>query len=94
MKEVEDLIIYNANANTGIITLNIKNVFAQDLSTHLNSYVIATRSGQHCAKLLNDIIGTPSTVRVSFYFYNTFEEIDVLLQALKKGRDFLDVYFG
>lgn len=94
MKEVEDLIIYNANANTGIITLNIKNVFAQDLSTHLNSYGIATRSGQHCAKLLNEIIGTPSTVRVSFYFYNTFEEIDVLIAALKKGRDFLDVYFG
>ncbi len=94
MKEVEDLIIYNKNANTGIITLNIKKVFAQDLSTHLNSYGIATRSGQHCAKILNDFLGTPSTVRVSFYFYNTFEEIDKLIEALKKGRDFLDVYFG
>lgn len=93
MKEVPDLIIYNKNSNTGIITLNIKNVFAQDLSTHLNSYGIATRSGQHCAKILNDFLKTPSTVRVSFYFYNTFEEVDKLIEALKKGGDFLDVYF-
>ena len=94
LKTIKDLIIYNETADSGIITLNYKGVFAQDEASYLNSHGICVRSGEHCAKLLKDILKTPATVRVSFYFYNTKEEIDVLFEALKNGGNFLDAYFN
>ena len=94
MSEVKDLTIYNPNAEAGIITFNMKGIFAQDLGTYLNSKGIAVRTGQHCAKMLPIFLGAPATVRVSIYFYNTKEEIDVLVDALKKGGNFLDAYFA
>ena len=94
MKEVEDLVIYNEDAEAGIVSFNLKGVFAQDLATLLNSKGIALRSGQHCAKLLHTFLGELATCRASFYFYTTKEEIDALVDALKKGGDFLDAYFA
>ena len=85
--------IYNADSEAGIVTFNIHGVFAQDAATLLNSKGIACRSGQHCAKILPDEIGTVATVRASFYFYTTHEEIDALVDAVKQGGDFLDAYF-
>ena len=55
---------------------------------------LSFRSGEHCAKLLKDLLKTVGTVRISFYFYNTFDEIDTLYEALKNGGDFLDAYFN
>ena len=94
MKEIKDIIIYNENAENAIISFNIKGVFAQDLATLLNSKGIAVRSGNHCAKNLKHQIKEIATVRASFYFYNTKEEIDVLVDALKEGGNFLDAYFA
>ena len=94
MKEVKDIIIYNENAESGIISFNIKGVFAQDLATLLNSKGIACRSGNHCAKILKNQIHEIATVRASLYFYNTKEEIDKLVEALQEGGNFLDVYFA
>ena len=94
LKTIKDLIIYNESADSGIITLNYKGVFAQDEASYLNSHGICVRSGEHCAKLLKDILKVPATVRVSFYFYNTKEEIDALYEALKNGGNFLDAYFN
>ena len=82
------------NAESGIITFNIKDVFAQDAATYFNSKGICVRSGQHCAKILIDFLGTVATVRASIYFYNTFEDIDALVEACKKAGDFLDAYFN
>ena len=93
MSEVEDIIIYNPNAEAGIITFNLKEVFAQDLGTYLNSKGIAVRTGQHCAKMLPLFLGTPATVRVSLYFYTTKEDIDTLVEYLKTGGNYLDAYF-
>ncbi|MDY0100932.1 MAG: SufS family cysteine desulfurase [Bacilli bacterium] len=93
LKENPNIIIYNEFADSGIITFNYKGIFAQDLATYLNSQGIAVRSGQHCAKVLLDYLGEFATVRVSFYLYNTFEDIDVLVNTLLKGGDFLDAYF-
>lgn len=93
LKELDNIIIYNENAKSGIITFNIKGVFAQDAATYFNSKGIAVRSGQHCAKLLNDFLGTVATVRASLYFYNTKEEIDSFVEACKNGGDFLNAYF-
>ena len=64
------------------------------MGTLLASKGICVRSGQHCAKLLHNTIDVESTVRASIYFYNTKEEIDAFVEACKKGRDFLDVFFN
>ena len=93
LKEIKEVTIYNENCDAAIISFNYKDVFAQDLGTHYNSYGIAVRTGQHCAKLLPDLLGTPSVVRASFYFYNTKEEIDKFIEVTKKGSEYLDAYF-
>ncbi len=93
LKELDNVIIYNEHAESGIITFNIKGVFAQDAATYFNSKGIALRSGQHCAKILNDHLGTIATLRASLYFYNTKEEIDEFVETCKHGGDFLNAYF-
>lgn len=82
LKENKNIIIYNEYAESGIITINYKDIFAQDLSIYLNKYGICTRAGNHCAKILKDEIGMKNTCRISLYFYNTKEEIDKLITAL------------
>ncbi|HOJ44534.1 MAG TPA: cysteine desulfurase [Bacilli bacterium] len=94
MKQLPNIDIYNEHAEAGIIAFDIKDVFSQDAATHLNSKGICVRSGQHCAKILIDYLGVVSTLRFSLYFYNTFEEIDAFIEALKTGGDFLDAYFA
>ena len=89
----DNVIIYNKDARNGIIAFNIKNVFAQDEATLLNSKGIAVRSGQHCAKMIDDVLGTPATVRMSTYLYTTKEEIDIFVENLINGGDILDAYF-
>lgn len=93
LKKNKDVIIYNEDAEAGIVTFNLKNVFAQDEATYLNSKGIAVRSGQHCAKILVDFLDTVATLRCSIYFYTSKEEIDAFVNALKEG-DFLDAYFA
>lgn len=93
LKETGMVTIYNEDAPSGIVTFNINGVFAQDAATLLNSKGIACRSGQHCAKILPEDLGTIATVRASFYLYTTHEEIDALVEAVKQGGDFLDAYF-
>ena len=93
LKKNKNVIIYNEDAEAGIVTFNLKNVFAQDEATYLNSKGIAVRSGQHCAKILVDFLDTVATLRCSIYFYTSKEEIDAFVNALKEG-DFLDAYFA
>ncbi|WP_304776762.1 aminotransferase class V-fold PLP-dependent enzyme, partial [uncultured Faecalibaculum sp.] len=91
--------IYNPDAQSGIITFNVyddgKLIFPQDVASFLNSRGIAVRSGEHCAKLLGEHIDVPGTVRASAYFYNTFEDIDRLVDALKDCTftNCLDIFF-
>jgi cysteine desulfurase/selenocysteine lyase len=93
LQKTNNAIIYNPTSEAGIVTFNIKDVFAQDAATFLNSRGIACRSGQHCAKILIDFLGVVATVRASFYFYTTKEDIDALVDAVKHGKEFLDAYF-
>ena len=83
LKEIDNIIIYNENTESGIIAFNYKDVFAQDLAVYLNKYKICVRAGNHCAKILKDEIGIKNTCRLSFYLYNTYEEIDKLIEVLK-----------
>lgn len=89
----ENVIIYNRDTDSGILTFNIKGIFAQDEATLLNSKGIAVRSGQHCAKALVDYLGTSATVRMSVYLYTNKEEVDAFIKAINEGGDILDAYF-
>lgn len=93
LEKLDNIVLYNKHADSGIITFNVKNVFAQDAASYFNSKGIAVRSGQHCAKVLIDYLGELATVRASTYLYTTKEEIDIFVEACKTGGDFLDAYF-
>ena len=82
MSKLNNLTIYNANIENGIITFNVKDVFAQDVSAYLNKKKICVRVGEHCAKILSEVLGVKNTIRVSLYFYNTKDDIDKLVDAL------------
>ena len=90
----ENIIIYNKDARNGILTFNVKGVFPQDEATLMNYKGIAIRSGEHCAKLLDNYLDTKATCRMSTYLYTTKEEIDVFIDALINGGDILDAYFN
>lgn len=77
------VILYNPNAATGIVTINVEGIFAQDTALYLNSKGIAVRAGNHCAKILVEVLNTSETVRISLYFYNTKAEVDKLIEALR-----------
>lgn len=95
LKTLDNVVIYNENAETGIITFNIKNVFAQDAASYFNNHNIAVRSGQHCAKLLMEFLKEPATLRASIYFYNTKEEIDKFVEVCKNIdlASTIDIFF-
>lgn len=95
MLKMDNIHVYNPNADGGIIAFNVKDVFAQDGATYFNANGIAVRSGQHCAKLLMEKLNTSATIRASLYFYNTKEEIDRFLAVCRSAnmKSCLDVFF-
>lgn len=97
LREVPGIQIYNPDTDSAIISFNIDGIFAQDLAIYLDHYHICVRAGSHCAKILIDEIGIKNTCRMSFYFYNTKEEIDRMVEVLKnpnileESLDFISV---
>jgi len=91
IKDIPNIILYNENSEGGILAFNIEGVFAQDASVYLNHYHICVRAGNHCAKLLKDVLPVKNTVRVSMYFYNNHEDVDRLVEALKNSHDIFQV---
>lgn len=81
LKKTPYIKIYNENEEGSIVIINMDNVLSGDLGLYLNSKKICVRSGKHCAKMLGE-----DTVRISLYFYNTYEEIDYLISALKDKK--------
>lgn len=86
-----NIILYNKNADSGILTFNVEGVFAQETAIYLNHYNICVRAGNHCTKMLKDNLGIKNTVRVSMYLYNTKEDVDRLVEALSKSEDIFKV---
>lgn len=82
IKEVPNIKIYNESIDSGILLFNLGEYFSQDVAIFLNNYKICIRAGNHCAKMLQEVIEKTNTCRVSLYFYNTKEEIDKLIEAL------------
>lgn len=98
--ELKDKIeIYNRDSKSGIITFNVYDkgqlIFPQDVASYLSSQGIAVRSGQHCAKLMGDVVNAPGTVRASLYFYNNLNDVNRLVEAIKETtfEKVLDIYF-
>jgi cysteine desulfurase / selenocysteine lyase len=84
IRDMDHITIYNPDAATGIITFNVKDIFAQDAASYINSQGIAVRAGNHCAKILMDMLQTSETIRASLYFYNTKEEIDHFVNVIRE----------
>ncbi|MGI0031207.1 MAG: cysteine desulfurase, partial [Nitrososphaeraceae archaeon] len=69
----------------GVISFNIADIHPHDLATIMNDHGIAIRSGHHCAQVLMQRLDVPATSRASFYIYNTKEEIDKFVNAIKEA---------
>jgi len=83
----------DGSGRAALATFTVDGVHAQDLSTLLDQSGIAIRSGHHCTQPLHRILGVTSTARASLYFYNTREEIDIFIAALKDTIDFFASVF-
>ena len=88
--EIEGLkIIGTATAKTSVISFNIDGIHPYDIGTIIDKLGIAVRTGHHCAQPIMDFFKIPGTLRASFAFYNTKEEIDIMIEALKKAQTML-----
>ena len=85
IKEIPGLtIIGNAKEKSGVISFILDTVHPHDVGTVLDFEGIAIRTGHHCTQPVMQRFNIPATSRASFGLYNTFEEVDMLVQALKK----------
>lgn len=88
--EIEGLKIYGTSKNkTAVISFNVGTIHPYDIGSILDKLGIAVRTGHHCAQPIMDFFQIPGTVRASFSFYNTKEEIDVMVEAVKKAKAML-----
>ncbi|WP_029033931.1 aminotransferase class V-fold PLP-dependent enzyme [Salinimicrobium terrae] len=88
--EIEGLRIYGTSAEkTAVISFNIGDIHPYDIGTIIDKLGIAVRTGHHCAQPVMDYYKIPGTVRASFSFYNTKEEIDKFIEAVKRAKTML-----
>lgn len=86
MLQIDGLKIYGtAKEKTSVISFNVGNIHPYDIGTILDKMGIAVRTGHHCAQPIMNFYQIPGTIRASFMFYNTKEEIDTFITALKKA---------
>ena len=85
--QIEGLKIFGTAANkTSVISFNIEGIHPYDIGTIIDKLGIAVRTGHHCAQPIMDFFKIPGTIRASFAFYNTKEEIDIFVEALQKAK--------
>ncbi|PCJ97626.1 MAG: cysteine desulfurase CsdA [Flavobacteriaceae bacterium] len=88
--KIEDLKIFGtAKEKTTVISFNIEGIHPYDIGVILDKLGIAVRTGHHCAQPIMDFFKIPGTVRASFSFYNTKEEVDVLVAGVKRAKTML-----
>lgn len=85
--------LINLEADSGIVTFNVTDIFSQDVAFYLNKYQICVRAGNHCAKILKNATKVTNTIRVSLAFYNTESEIDILVDLLSNKDKILGEMF-
>lgn len=87
LEEIEGLTIYGTSENkASVISFNIKGIHPYDIGTIIDKLGIAVRTGHHCAQPIMNFFNIPGTIRASFAFYNTKEEIDIFVEAVKKAQ--------
>jgi cysteine desulfurase/selenocysteine lyase len=85
--EIDGLRIFGTSeAKTSVISFNIEGIHPYDIGTIIDKLGIAVRTGHHCAQPIMNFFGIPGTIRASFSFYNTKEEIDLMVDAVKKAQ--------
>lgn len=90
LKKIEGLKIYGeAPQKTAVISFNVEGLHPYDVGTILDQMGIAVRTGHHCAQPIMDYYQIPGTIRASFSFYNTFDEIDRLVAGVQKAKQML-----
>ncbi len=87
LSKIEGLKIYGTSKDkTSVISFNLEGIHPYDVGTILDKMGIAVRTGHHCTQPIMDYYNIPGTVRASFAFYNTKEEVDILVSAVKKAK--------
>ncbi len=86
LQEIEGLTIYGTVEKTAVISFNIDKIHPYDIGAILDKLGVAVRTGHHCAQPIMEFYKISGTVRVSFAFYNTKEEIDVFIKAVKRAK--------
>ncbi|PRS75467.1 cysteine desulfurase [Bacillus sp. LNXM65] len=92
-KEFDGATVYGPQHRAGLVTFNLDDVHPHDASTVLDTEGVAIRAGHHCAQPLMKWLGVSATARASFYLYNTEEEIDELIAALRKTKEYFTNVF-
>ena len=89
--EIDGIKIYGtAKEKTAVISFNIEGIHPYDIGTIIDKLGIAVRTGHHCAQPIMDYFKIPGTIRASFSFYNTTEEIDLFIAAVKRAKAMLE----
>jgi cysteine desulfurase/selenocysteine lyase len=90
LSKIEGLRIYGeTERKTAVISFNIDDIHPYDIGTLLDKMGIAVRTGHHCAQPIMDYYKSPGTVRASFAFYNTLEEVDQFVNGVQRATDML-----
>lgn len=88
LKKIPGVIIYNETAETGIVSFNIDGVHPHDAASVFDNNEVCIRAGHHCAQLITKWLDTMGTVRASFYFYNTIEDVLKFVESVKEASEF------
>ncbi|MDT2596805.1 cysteine desulfurase [Enterococcus dongliensis] len=91
LHEIEGITTYgpqDPEHHTGVIAFNLEGVHPHDVATALDMEGVAVRAGHHCAQPLMNYLNLPATARASFYFYNTKEDADRLIEAIQATKEF------
>jgi len=89
--EIDGIKIYGtAKDKTAVISFNIEGIHPYDIGTIIDKLGIAVRTGHHCAEPIMDYFKIPGTIRASFSFYNTTQEIDLFISAVKRAKTMLE----
>ena len=97
LSELDFVTLYltpNEDNHSGVISFNVNGVHPHDVASILDANGVCVRSGNHCAQPLMRFLGINSTCRASFYFYNTKEDVDKLVNALNKAYDMFKKYIS
>jgi len=94
LRKVEGIELYGPKERAGIVTFNLAGIHPHDVATVLDTEGVAVRAGHHCAQPLMKWLGVTATARASFYLYNTEEDVDRLVEALIRAKEFFGHAIG